>query len=329
MPFNGTYSATKFALEAINDALRVELSMFGIKVISINPGTIQTRLNDSVFEEIQISSVPAGKFEAKKARQNTMTNQSRMFQYFNDIAYLRPGQFFNSTQRINIQINSSVLDNKAFVHFLDSCFIIVHNKNTKDLIIDLRGNPGGAAIFSNPLVAFFATRPFIGASTFKIRTSKINKEFWRDVSDTSCLNADIKRQILSRKDGERFEIDGTRYKYPPRSDSLRFKGNVYVLINGSAFSQAIEVAAMIQKYKLGKLIGEPTTPLMSANARQFKLPNTQLTVNFPEAYYGDSSMKNGVIPDYYIQDDILTEKDEILDYTIQMINKKNDHNKAH
>ena len=59
--------------------------------------------------------------------------------------------------------------------------------------------------------------------------------------------------------------------------------------------------------------------MTDANARQFKLPNTQLTVTFPEAFYGDSSMANGVIPDYLINDDILTEKDEILDYTLKLI----------
>jgi hypothetical protein len=40
---------------------------------------------------------------------------------------------------------------------------------------------------------------------------------------------------------------------------------------------------------------------------------------FPEAFYGDSSMANGVIPDYLINDDVLTEKDEILDYTLKLI----------
>jgi C-terminal processing protease CtpA/Prc len=95
-----------------------------------------------------------------------------------------------------------------------------------------------------------------------------------------------------------------------------------VLVNGLTFSQAIEVAGMIKKYGFGTLVGEPTTPLMSANARQFKLPNTQLTVTFPEAYYGDTSMINGVIPHHYIHDNVLTEKDEILDYTIKMIDKE-------
>jgi hypothetical protein len=76
---------------------------------------------------------------------------------------------------------------------------------------------------------------------------------------------------------------------------------------------------MIRQYGFGKLVGERTAPLRSANARQFKLPNTQLTVYFSEAYYGDTSMADGVIPDYIISDDPLTNKDEILDYTLALI----------
>ena len=41
-PVNGTYSATKFALEALSDALRLELAPFGIQVVLIEPGSIKT-----------------------------------------------------------------------------------------------------------------------------------------------------------------------------------------------------------------------------------------------------------------------------------------------
>ena len=42
LPVNGTYSATKFALEALSDALRVELAPFGIQVVLIEPGNIRS-----------------------------------------------------------------------------------------------------------------------------------------------------------------------------------------------------------------------------------------------------------------------------------------------
>ena len=42
LPVNGTYSATKFALEALSDALRMELAPFGIQAVLIEPGNIRT-----------------------------------------------------------------------------------------------------------------------------------------------------------------------------------------------------------------------------------------------------------------------------------------------
>lgn len=46
-PVNGTYSATKFALEALSDALHLELAPFGIQVILIEPGAIKTRFDNT------------------------------------------------------------------------------------------------------------------------------------------------------------------------------------------------------------------------------------------------------------------------------------------
>jgi NAD(P)-dependent dehydrogenase (short-subunit alcohol dehydrogenase family) len=41
-PYLGPYSASKFALEAVSDALRIELRRWGIKVIVVAPGAIKT-----------------------------------------------------------------------------------------------------------------------------------------------------------------------------------------------------------------------------------------------------------------------------------------------
>ncbi len=45
-PLNGVYSSTKHALEAISDALRMEVRPFGIRVVTIRPGVIATEFND-------------------------------------------------------------------------------------------------------------------------------------------------------------------------------------------------------------------------------------------------------------------------------------------
>jgi short-subunit dehydrogenase len=45
-PTSGPYAATKHAVEAISDALRMEVRPFGIRVITIRPGAIGTEFNE-------------------------------------------------------------------------------------------------------------------------------------------------------------------------------------------------------------------------------------------------------------------------------------------
>ncbi len=47
-PVNGAYASTKFALEAISEALRFELEPFNIQVILIEPGAIKTNFDLTV-----------------------------------------------------------------------------------------------------------------------------------------------------------------------------------------------------------------------------------------------------------------------------------------
>jgi len=48
LPFMGVYSASKFALEGISDAMRVELAGSGIAVVLVEPGPIATAFRENV-----------------------------------------------------------------------------------------------------------------------------------------------------------------------------------------------------------------------------------------------------------------------------------------
>jgi len=45
-PTSGPYAATKHAVEAISDALRIEVRPFGIRVVTIRPGPVTTEFNE-------------------------------------------------------------------------------------------------------------------------------------------------------------------------------------------------------------------------------------------------------------------------------------------
>jgi NAD(P)-dependent dehydrogenase (short-subunit alcohol dehydrogenase family) len=52
VPFAAPYSATKHALEAVADALRVELSAFGIRVVLVEPGPIETGFRERARSQV-------------------------------------------------------------------------------------------------------------------------------------------------------------------------------------------------------------------------------------------------------------------------------------
>jgi len=47
MPLNGWYHASKFALEALSDVLRMEVAGFGVKVVIVEPGFFRTGIGSS------------------------------------------------------------------------------------------------------------------------------------------------------------------------------------------------------------------------------------------------------------------------------------------
>jgi len=53
LPGQGGYAASKFALEALSDALRVEASEYGIDVVVVEPGPVESQFYDRAEEELE------------------------------------------------------------------------------------------------------------------------------------------------------------------------------------------------------------------------------------------------------------------------------------
>ena len=53
MPWRGSYNATKFALEALSDAMRIEMAGTGIHIVLIEPGPITTPFRENAIRQFE------------------------------------------------------------------------------------------------------------------------------------------------------------------------------------------------------------------------------------------------------------------------------------
>jgi short-subunit dehydrogenase len=61
-PMLGAYHASKYALEALSDALRMELAAFGIDVVVVEPGTIRTQFASRTLREMRLQKLDASRY---------------------------------------------------------------------------------------------------------------------------------------------------------------------------------------------------------------------------------------------------------------------------
>ena len=66
-PGGGLYHATKYAVEAISDALRFELAGFGVEVVVIQPGIIRTGFADAATGAIGVATPDDGPYASFNA----------------------------------------------------------------------------------------------------------------------------------------------------------------------------------------------------------------------------------------------------------------------
>lgn len=76
-PFSGAYCATKAALHSLSDAMRMELAPFGIEVITVQPGAIQSSFGDNSLAGVSDLLKPDSLFKAveDKIRERAVASQ--------------------------------------------------------------------------------------------------------------------------------------------------------------------------------------------------------------------------------------------------------------
>lgn len=266
-----------------------EVSQYRIKFKS--PSGVQ-------MEQSVVTTSIEAQAEFYGTNEDAMLREYRMLDA--SVAYLKPGPFYNAE-------GDNPWDATGFKQWVDEAFRSFQAANAKAVVLDLRDNPGGTNAFSDYMLAWIADQPFKFASEFRVKVSEHASRANRDRLALSTDENDVSYRYQTfyseHENGQSFlfPLDEAQ----PFSDR-HFDGEVIALVDRYSFSNAVSVAAIVQDYNFGMIVGEKTADLATTYGamEQFTLPHTALVVGFPKAHIirpnGDPT-PDGVTPDVEMQ----------------------------
>lgn len=267
--------------------------LFWLSEGQVDEFSITVALPSGADSTVRIAARPVMDVEPLKSEWEAAGQEREATVLPQGIAYLRPGPFYARSPEESVETVTAFVDS-AFNAFLEA--------GAPDLILDLRGNPGGDNSFSDPMVAWLADRPFRFASEYYVKASPETRRVLSGLAEQfpGGISAEMLDEMRQHDDGERFAFEIPMAA--PRADR-RYEGRVWTLVDRHSYSNATATAAIIKDYGFGKILGEETSdlPTSYASSAQFTLPATGIVVTYPKGYFvrpsGDTALR-GVLPDH-------------------------------
>src|SRR5262245_37569545 len=212
---------------------------------------------------------------------------------------------------------------------MENTFKTLRDKGTKTLIIDLRGNGGGADMYGAMLVSYLTDKPFRYFDHINIKT--ISPTFkdqtdWRPEFETRMregTTANPPNGYLVTAKLHPGVSEQPPSKYP-------FMGKVFVLIDGGTFSTAADFCAVTHHLKRATFIGEETGGGYYGNNSGAQviltLTNSKARVRIPMYEYwnavpGYEGKRRGTKPDHLVEtklSNLLRGVDEQLELALKL-----------
>ena len=277
----------------------------------------------------RLASKKKRKFNRKHGFIKKYKKYTRNFHFMKadkDVAYMKLRSFTNG----------------HYKKFYKESFAKLDSANTKYLILDLRDNGGGRIAEIDYLYSYLTNKDyqFIIESEVKSRVPFI-KSFMSNTTPTSLKVAGAlfspfvmtHNLIKTKKRNGKLYYKFSKHSKIKGPKALRFKGNMYVLINGNSFSASSLISTHLKATKRATFVGEETGGAYNGTVagiyKIYELPTTKLKIRMGlmqiEAPQKQQPDGYGIKPDIEIKPTIKDRKlnrDTELEWVLSDIEKK-------
>lgn len=207
---------------------------------------------------------------------------------------------------------------KKFRKNLKKCFKQIEKDSTQNLVLDLRGNGGGAVVNVHRLLSYVSLEPFRLYDTVFINKAGFKKLIKPQYGITYVFG----RLFFSKKDDNgyfRSYTDNKKLYRPVKKH--HFGKNLYVVMDGGSYSATTFTIALLKNMNRATFVG---TPPGGANWGSFagqslgvKLPESKIRVTIPlmKLVHSTANLNHSdfvIQPDYFVKqsfEDFLQRKD--------------------
>jgi len=215
---------------------------------------------------------------------------------------------------------------RVYVQFLDKMFNDIASRGITSLVIDVRGNKGGATAMGDLLVSYLTDKPFIQFRRMETLVSKEARN--RFISEAPAAIRWMPIQyfhpslapLWKSRPGEVSKVDFPAIN--PSRTSNKFTGQLFVIIGPGSMSSSTLLASCARLFLNATLVGEATGGMdtMYGNMAEYTLPNTGLELEIPcSVLYGNTF--GPVIPDHHVTQtvaDLASGKDTVLETCLSL-----------